>query len=92
MQRHVQISRVRNIDSVFDLTGVAFRLVPPYGGLRVSFDASAPMQIERRSRALEADRSSSANRGLDARQIRLHATRQRVFQRLFSLGDQRLTK
>ena len=38
-QRRLQISRVKNIDSVFCLSGVAFLLAPPYGGLRVSFDA-----------------------------------------------------
>ena len=31
-QRSVQISRVRNIGNVFELSGVAFRIAPPYGG------------------------------------------------------------
>ena len=34
-QRHLTIYRVRNIGRVFELSGVAFRLVPPYGGLLV---------------------------------------------------------
>ena len=38
LQRHrrLQISRVKNIGRVFESSGVAFRLVPPYGGLLVS--------------------------------------------------------
>ena len=34
-QRRPQISRVKNIGRAFELSGVAFRLVPPYGGLCV---------------------------------------------------------
>ena len=34
-QRHLQISRVKNISNVFELTGVAFRLAPHYDGLLV---------------------------------------------------------
>ena len=34
-QRHLQISRVKNIDSVVELSGVAFRLAPSYGGLLI---------------------------------------------------------
>ena len=34
-QTRLQIFRVKNISSVFELSGVAFRLALPYGGLRV---------------------------------------------------------
>ena len=34
-QRRLQISRVKNISTVFELSGVAFCLVLPYGGLLV---------------------------------------------------------
>ena len=32
-QRRLQIYRLKNIDEVFELSGVAFRLAPPYGWL-----------------------------------------------------------
>ena len=35
-QRRLEISRMKDIDSVFELSGVAFRPVPPYSGLLVS--------------------------------------------------------
>ena len=35
-QRRLRISRVKNIGSVLELSGVAFRILPPYGGLLVS--------------------------------------------------------
>ena len=35
-QRRPQISQVKNIDSVFELSSVAFRLAPRYGGLLVN--------------------------------------------------------
>ena len=35
-RRRLQISGVKNIGSVSKLSGVAFRLAPPYGGLLVS--------------------------------------------------------
>ena len=34
-QRRLHISKVENIGNVFELSGVAFRLAPPYGGLIV---------------------------------------------------------
>ena len=34
-QVHLQISRVRNIGNVFNLSGVVFRIGAPYGGLLV---------------------------------------------------------
>ena len=34
-QRCIQISQLKNIPNVFKLSGVAFRLAPPYGGLVV---------------------------------------------------------
>ena len=34
-QRRLQISRVKNIGNVFELSGVAFCPAPPYGGLLV---------------------------------------------------------
>ena len=34
-QMRLQISRVKNIGNVFKLSGVEFRLVPPYGGILV---------------------------------------------------------
>ena len=34
-QRRLQISRVKNISRVFELSGVVFRLVPLYDGLLV---------------------------------------------------------
>ena len=37
-QRRLQISRVKNIGNVSILSGVAFRLAPPHGGLLVSSD------------------------------------------------------
>ena len=36
-QRRLQISRVKNIGGVFELSGVAFRLVPSYGGILVLY-------------------------------------------------------
>ena len=35
VKKRLQISRVENIGRVFELSGVAFRLVPPYGMLLV---------------------------------------------------------
>ena len=35
-QRRVQISRLKNIGGVFELSGMAFRLAPAYGGLLVA--------------------------------------------------------
>ena len=34
-QRRLQFSRVKNIGNVFELSGMAFHLAPPYGGLLV---------------------------------------------------------
>ena len=35
-KRRLQISPVRNVGRVFELSGVVFRLIPPYGGLLVT--------------------------------------------------------
>ena len=40
-QRRFQISRVKNIGRVFELSVVAFRLIPSYGGLLVKRNANA---------------------------------------------------
>ena len=40
-KRRRQISRVKNIDSVVELSGVAFRLAPPYGRLLVRSSINA---------------------------------------------------
>ena len=45
-QRRRQISRVKNIDSVFQLSGVAFRLAPPYGGLLVGVWESLAAEVQ----------------------------------------------
>ena len=34
-QTRLQISRVKNVGNVFELSDVAFRLAPPYGGLLI---------------------------------------------------------
>ena len=39
-QRRFQIARVNNISSVFELSGVTFRLAPHYGGLLVIHDTN----------------------------------------------------
>ena len=41
-RKHLQISLVKNICSVFKLSGVAFRLSPPYCGLPVNFNHRVP--------------------------------------------------
>ena len=47
-QRGLQISRAKNIVNVFELSSVAFRLAPPYGGFLVSFcTPKGALKVER---------------------------------------------
>ena len=41
-QRRLKISRVKNIGSVLELSGVAFRLVQPIGGFLVRYTMVTP--------------------------------------------------
>ena len=43
--KRLQISRVKNICRVFELSRVAFRLVPPYGGLLVIIGMQCMMSL-----------------------------------------------
>ena len=51
-QRRLKISRAKNIGSVFELSGVFFRLSPPYGGFLVIIETRNSLADQRTNKAM----------------------------------------
>ena len=45
-QRRLQISRVKNIANIFELSGVTFRLASPYDGLLVGKEVALDGKVQ----------------------------------------------